>query len=77
MFASLRASGRRDAPHDGGAKALVQLSDGATIAGELPPTAARMVRQWALARKPELQDNWQRALVHQPLEKIAGPDDDE
>ena len=61
----------------GGAKAMVRLSDGAIISGELPPTAARMVRQWALARRGELQDNWQRALVHQPLEKIAGPDDDE
>jgi len=26
------------------------------LRGELPLTAARMVRQWALARKPELQD---------------------
>ena len=61
----------------GRAKALVRLSDGAIIAGELPPTATRMVRQWALARNAELQDNWRRAHAHQPLEKIAGPDDDE
>jgi membrane-bound lytic murein transglycosylase B len=33
-----------------------------------------MVRQWALARKAELQDNWRRARAHLPLEKIAGPD---
>jgi Domain of unknown function (DUF4160) len=55
----------------------VRLSDGEIIAGELPPTATRLVRQWALARNTELQDNWQRALAHQPLEKIAGPDEDE
>ena len=60
----------------GGAKAMVRLSDGEIIAGELPPTAARMVRQWALARRAELQDNWRRARAHQPLEKVAGPDDD-
>jgi hypothetical protein len=60
----------------GGAKAVVRLSDGEIIAGELPPTAARMVRQWALARRNELQDNWHRARAHQPLEKVAGPDDD-
>jgi hypothetical protein len=60
----------------GGAKALVRLSDGEIIAGELPPTAARMVRLWALARRAELQDNWHRARAHQPLEKVAGPDDD-
>jgi hypothetical protein len=47
------------------------------ISGELPPTATRMVRQWALARNAELQDNWRRARAHLPLEKIAGPDADE
>ena len=61
----------------GQAKALVRLSDGEIIAGELPPTAARMVRQWALARSAELQDNWHRARAHLPLEKVAGPDADE
>ena len=40
-------------------------------------TATRMVRQWTLARNAELQDNWQRARAHLPLEKIAGPDADE
>src|SRR3954454_7031027 len=44
-------------------QAMVRISDGAIIAGELPPTAARMVREWALARNGELQDNWGRALV--------------
>ena len=48
----------------GRAKALVRLSDGTVLAGELPPTAERMVRQWALARTGELQENWQRALAH-------------
>jgi hypothetical protein len=61
----------------GRAKAIVRLSDGEIISGELPPTATRMVRQWALARNAELQDNWRRARAHQPLEKIAGPDADE
>jgi len=53
----------------GGAKAIVRLSDGEIIAGELPPTAARLVREWALARTAELQDNWQRARAHQTLGK--------
>ena len=61
----------------GGSKAMVRIADGTIMAGELPPTAARLVRQWALARSAELQDNWQRAVVHQDLEKIAGPDNDE
>lgn len=61
----------------GRAKALVRLSHGAIIAGELPPVASRMVRDWALARRSELQDNWQRARAYRPLEKVPGPDDDE
>ena len=42
----------------GQAKALIRISDGAIISGELPPTASRMVRQWALARKGLLEQNW-------------------
>jgi hypothetical protein len=61
----------------GRAKAIIRISDGETIAGELPPTARRMVHAWALARSAELQDNWRRARAHQPLEKVAGPDADE
>jgi hypothetical protein len=60
----------------GRAKAVVRLSDGEIISGELPPLATRLVREWVLARRAELEDNWQRARSHQPLEKVAGPDDD-
>ena len=60
----------------GRARSLVRLSDGVTIAGELPPMATRMVREWTLARRAELEENWKRALLHQPLEKVAGPDAD-
>jgi hypothetical protein len=58
----------------GRAKALVRIADGEIMSGELPPTAARLVREWALARRPELEENWRRGLLHQALEKIAGPD---
>ena len=61
----------------GRARALVRLSDGAIIAGELPPLATRMVRDWTLARRAELEDNWHRAQAHQSLQKVAGPDADE
>jgi hypothetical protein len=44
------------------------------IAGELPPLASRIVRDWTLARRTALEDNWQRAQAHQPLEKVPGPD---
>ena len=60
----------------GDAKAIVRLSDGAIISGELPPLAGRIVRDWTLARQSELEENWRRARTHEPLEKVAGPDDD-
>jgi hypothetical protein len=56
------------------AKALIALSNGEILAGELPPTARRMVREWTLARRVELEENWRRARAQQPLEKVAGPD---
>ena len=61
----------------GEAKAIVRISDGEIIAGELPPLAAKLVRDWTLARRAELEDNWARARAHQPLERLAGPDADE
>ena len=60
----------------GQAKAVVRLSDGVIIGGELPPVATRLVRDWTLARRAELEDNWRRARERLPLEKVAGPDDD-
>lgn len=60
----------------GSAKAIVSISDGSIISGELPPVATRLVRDWALARRAELEENWRRARSHEPLDKIAGPDDD-
>ena len=58
----------------GRAKALVRISDAQIIVGELPPTAARLAREWAVARRGELQDNWRRGITHAPFERIAGPD---
>ncbi len=58
----------------GRAKALVRIADGEIIAGDLPPTARRMVRDWALARRPELEENWRRAYEGKPVERIPGPD---
>jgi hypothetical protein len=61
----------------GRARAIVRIADGTILAGELPPTAERLVRDWELARRSELEENWRRAREHQPLEKVAGPDVDE
>ena len=58
----------------GRAKAIIRISDGEVVSGELPPTATRMVREWALLRRAELEENWQRAIDLKSLYKIAGPD---
>ena len=58
----------------GRARAIVRLSDGEIIAGELPPLATRLVRDWTLARRAELEENWRRARAHAPLERVPGPD---
>ena len=55
-------------------KAIIRISDGEVVSGELPPTATRMVREWALLRRAELEENWQRAINLKSLYKIAGPD---
>jgi hypothetical protein len=62
--------------HYGNAKALIRISDGKIISGELPPTARRMVEQWTLSRRSALEENWKRARDRRTLERIAGPDED-
>jgi hypothetical protein len=55
-------------------RALIRIEDGRIIAGELPPTARRIVEEWARARRRELERNWRRAREKMP-EGVAGPDD--
>jgi len=59
----------------GRSKALIAIETGEIIAGDLPRTARRMVKDWALARQAELRENWLRAQGDGRLERIAGPDD--
>ncbi|MGL4973965.1 MAG: DUF4160 domain-containing protein [Bosea sp. (in: a-proteobacteria)] len=58
----------------GNTKAIFCIADGERLAGELPLTAGRLVQEWAAMRRPELEENWQRAIKFQTLLKIAGPD---
>lgn len=58
----------------GGSVALVSIETGEIIAGDIPTTARRLVKDWALAHQAELRDNWQRALGEGRLFRIEGPD---
>jgi hypothetical protein len=57
-------------------EAFVSIESGEIIAGHLPKTAARLVNEWALARRSELRENWARAQKSLPLERLAGLQDD-
>lgn len=59
-----------------GHEANVAIATGEVIEGHLLANAARRVKQWALAHRAELEDNWRRARAGTPLLKIAGLDDD-
>jgi len=45
-------------------EALIRISDGLTIRGDLPRTAARLVEQWRLLHRDELTSNW--SLAQEP-----------
>ena len=45
-------------------EALIRIDDGATIRGDLPRTAARLVEQWRTRHHDELLANW--LLAQQP-----------
>jgi hypothetical protein len=57
-------------------EAFVAIETGEIIEGALPPAAARLVREWALARQDQLRENWRRLRAGEPPEKIAGLDAD-
>lgn len=57
-------------------KANVSIETGEIIAGRLPLAAQRLVKEWCALHREELLANWQRARLNEPLERIAGLDND-
>jgi hypothetical protein len=55
-------------------EALIAIETAKVIEGALPKMAAGLVKEWTLARREQLRENWRRARAGEPLEKIAGPD---
>ncbi len=51
----------------GGDEALVSVEDGTFLAGSLPRTATRLVKEWAELRRAALEANWERAQVPEAL----------
>ncbi len=45
--------------------------DGTLLEGELPERAVNLVQEWIELHKTELEDNWARARVGEPLNYIT------
>jgi hypothetical protein len=57
-------------------EANVSIETGEVIAGALPKVAASLVKEWAVARRDQLRNNWCRARLGEQPERIAGLDAD-
>ena len=57
-----------------GFEALFAVESGAVIGGRLPAKVERLVRDWVLARQPELMENWHCGRNGLPFEKVPGAD---
>lgn len=55
-------------------EAQIVIETGAILNGFLPPTARRLVMEWAQKNRDALDRNWIRARKSEPLEKIDGLD---
>lgn len=53
-----------------GREAQVEIATLEVLAGSLPPTARRLVREWGSEHRAELEQNWRRVRAHQPLASI-------
>ncbi|HEV7252916.1 MAG TPA: DUF4160 domain-containing protein [Mesorhizobium sp.] len=58
----------------GSHRAIVAIGSGALLHGFLPAGALRVVREWAGRHEAELLENWERARMKAPLERIQGAD---
>lgn len=59
-----------------GHEALVDIDSGVVTDGALPRRAARLVQEWVLEHPVELRANWEKARRLEPLDRIAGADND-
>jgi hypothetical protein len=52
-------------------EASVEIETGAVLAGALPPSARRLVAEWAALHRDELTANWDKARLRQGLDSIT------
>lgn len=52
-------------------EALIRIADGTVMRGQLPSRARRLVEEWRILHRRELQAQWVRARAGHPVERIA------
>jgi hypothetical protein len=52
--------------------AKVSIETGRVVAGSLPKTAQKLVKEWTNTCRAELAANWERAMNDAPIHKIEG-----
>ena len=57
-----------------GFEALFAIETAEIIAGELPPPATRLIREWIERRRPELLANWENGRMMQSFNRVPGAD---
>jgi hypothetical protein len=57
-------------------EAFVSIETGEVIEGKMRRSAARLIKEWTLARQALLLENWRRAQGGEQLERIPGLDAD-
>ena len=53
-------------------RARVRIVDGEVIDGRLPPTVARLIREWTELRRDALMKNWVASRNDGQMERIEG-----
>lgn len=57
-----------------GFEAVFDMRSGKLTEGAFPKRAQALVREWAVAHRGELEENWRRAEAKRPMLKIPGAD---
>ena len=55
-----------------GYRARILISSGEVIDGRMPPTVARLLKEWTALRREALMRNWHLARTEGQLERIGG-----
>ncbi|KAB2951164.1 DUF4160 domain-containing protein [Heliorestis acidaminivorans] len=55
----------------GGHKILVDIKNGSVIKGVFPSKQLKLVLAWCEIHRDELMKNWENAIKHMSIEKIA------